>query len=151
MPKFEVKNMDKNNLLTKILAITGTLLVWFPLLAPFVLLAMGRVQGMLHFDFLIPAELFPIALIGGLTLLWAALRVRSQHKLIGGGLLTAVLMLVGSQGLAAVTGLASGEIGPEAIWWKLVLFMMGVYVLALLAVGVGGILLLRRLFKPGMD
>jgi hypothetical protein len=97
--------LAKKYLLVKILAIIGTLLVWFPLLAPFVLLALGRAQGMLHFAYLIPAELSPFALLGGLFLLWAALKAHSQCKLIGWGLLIAVLMLLGSTLLAQVTGL----------------------------------------------
>ena len=46
-----------------------------------------------------------------------------------------------------VTGLASGETEPGGWQWVLVLASLAIYSLALAAVGVGGILLLRDLFK----
>jgi hypothetical protein len=94
----------------------------------------------------VPAELFPAALAGGGLLLWAALRARSRRRLIGWGLGIAVGLLVGGQVLAVVTGLASGEAGPAG-WWTIVLASIVAYSLAVVAMGVGGVLLLRDLFK----
>jgi len=68
-----------------------------------------------------PAELFPAALVGGGSLLWAALRVRLCRRLIGWGLGVAIGLLVGGQVLAVVTGLASGETEPAEAWGVLVL------------------------------
>ncbi|MEW5871456.1 MAG: hypothetical protein AB1894_19440 [Chloroflexota bacterium] len=51
------------------------------------------------------------------------------------------------QALAVVTGLASGETGPEGVRWLLVLASLAVYTLALIATGVGGVLLLGDLFS----
>jgi len=140
--------MKKKDVFTKILAIGGTILVWFPILAP-VLISVGffLTEGMFRFDYLMPAELSPVALSGGGLLLWAALRARACRKLIGWGLGCAVGLLVGSQGLAAVTGLASGATAPTGWWWALVLGAIISYALALVAIGVGGVLLLRDLFK----
>ena len=78
--------MEKKDGLTKTLAIFGTVLMWFPVLAPFIA-SMGLFirSGMFRFDYLMPAELFPSALLGGAMLLWAALRARSHQKLIGWG------------------------------------------------------------------
>jgi hypothetical protein len=141
--------VSPKNILTKILAVAGTVLVWFPLLAP-VLLSMILLitEGVFRFDFLMPAELFPMALVGGGLLVWAAQRARAQRKLIVWGFGLAVVMLVGGQALAIVTGLASGEIEPAGVWWLLVIASLVIYCLALVASGVGGILLLRDLFKP---
>ncbi len=50
--------------------------------------------------------------------------------------------------LAVVTGLASGETEPVGWWWALVVASIAVYSLALVAIGVGGVLLLSDLFKP---
>ncbi len=94
-----------------------------------------------------PAELFPIAMLGGGMLLWAALRARSRRGLIGWGLVIAVGMLFGGQALAVITGLASGETEPTPWLMALVLVPIGIYVLALVAVGIGGVLLVRDLFK----
>jgi hypothetical protein len=141
--------MEKKGVLTKILAIVGTVLVWFPILAPVLLsVAVIITERMFRFDYLMPAELFPATLVGGGLLIWAALRARSRRRLIGWGLGIAVGLLVGGQVLAVVTGLASGETEPAGWWWALVLASIVVYSLALVVIGVGGVLLLRDLFKP---
>ena len=141
--------MGRKDILTKILAIAGTVLVWFPILAP-VLLSLVRIikNQVFRFDYLMPAELLPFALIGGGLLLWAALRRHAWQKLIAWGLVCAIVLLGGSQGLAVVTGLASGETEATGLWWMLALAAIIGYALALIVVGIGGLLLLRDLFKP---
>jgi len=140
--------MEKKHTITKILAIAGTILIWLPLLAPVLLSAVLLLtERMFRFDYLMPAELFPLALVGGGLLLWAALRARSHRAQIGWGLAVAVVLLFGGQVLAVVTGLASGEIEPAGWWWILVLSSLAVYSLALVIVGLGGALILRDLFK----
>lgn len=140
--------MEKKNALTKGLTIVGTGLVWFPLLAPLLLSAVtGMVEGVFRFDYLMPAELFLVALLGGLLLLWAAIRMQARRGLIGWGLGLAVGLLVGSQVLAVVTGLAHGDTAPGGWAWILVLTLLGSYILAVMGVGIGGILLLRDQFK----
>ncbi|NUM44392.1 MAG: hypothetical protein HUU38_06755 [Anaerolineales bacterium] len=140
--------MEKKNALTKGLTIVGTGLVWFPLLAPLLLSAVtGMVEGVFRLDYLMPAELFLVALLGGLLLLWAAIRMQARRGLIGWGLGLAVGLLVGSQVLAVVTGLAHGDTAPDGWAWILVLTLLGSYILAVMGVGIGGILLLRDQFK----
>lgn len=140
--------MQNKRTLTQTLAILGTLLVWIPLLAPLLFSALFFLQtNLLRFDYLMPAEMSLFALLGGGLLLWAALRARRRRGWIGWGLGVALAMLVGGQALAQVTGLASGEIEPAGVWWTLVLASLGVYALAVLVMGVGGVLLLRDLFK----
>ena len=141
--------MEKKGVLTKILAIAGMVLVWFPILAPILLSAVSFLADRIfRFDYLMPAELFPFALAGGVLLLWAALRARTQRKLIGWGLGGAIVLLFGGQGLAVVTGLASGETATAGWVMWLVLAAIVAYALAVVAIGVGGVLLLRDLFKP---
>lgn len=145
-----MNSMAKNNTLTKILAVAGTVLVWLPLLAPFLfaVLIYARSSGVhFNFDYLMPAELFPAILLGGGLLLWAALRARSRRKLIGWGLAAAAGLLVGGQALAVVTGLASGAREAAGWPWALVLASIAGYWLALICAGIGGILLLRELFE----
>ncbi len=140
--------MEKRNALTKIITIVGTVLVWFPILAPILLGVVSLIaDGIFRFDYLMPAELFPIVLIGGGLLVWSAVRARAYLKLIAWGLGIALIFLLGSQGLAVATGLASGA--HEATGWRLalVLGLLILYILAVIATGVGGILLLRGLFK----
>lgn len=140
--------MKTRNVYTKILAVAGTVLTWLPVLAPFIL-GIGSliVSGVFRFDYLMLAELFPSALLGSLLLLWASLREHSHVKLIGWGLGSAVLLLFGGQGLAVVTGLASGETEPTPWLIAFVLIPIILYAVAIAAVGVGGILLTRDLFK----
>ena len=143
-----LQQMEKKGVFTKILAIVGTALVWFPILAPIVLSVVVTIKArMFRFDFLMPAELFPAILVGGGLLFWAALRAHSRRKLIGWGLGIAAGLLVGGQALAVVTGLASGETEPTGWWWALVMASIVVYLLAVVAIGVGGVLLLRDLFR----
>jgi hypothetical protein len=140
--------MAKKGLLTKILAVLGTVFVWLPVLSPvFFSLGFSIRRGFFRFDYLMPAEFFPLALLGGILLLVAAFLARSRQGLVGWGLGTAVLMLVGSQALAVVTGLASGETEPTGLPWALVVTALVIYVLALVVMGIGGALLLRDLFK----
>ena len=140
--------MEKKDVLTKILAVFGTVLMWLPVLAP-IILGVGSLvfAGMFRFDYLMPAELFPSAVLGGAMLLWAALRTHSHRKLIGWGLVTAVVMLFGGQAIAVVTGLASGKTEPTPMLMALVLTPIMIYALALAVVGVGGVQLSRDLFR----
>lgn len=141
--------MKKKNPLTKALAIAGTVLVWLPILAPFLFsLAAFLLDHRFRFDYLMPAELFLFDLIGGILLFWAAVRANAHRKLIGWSLVLAVVLLVGSQGLAVITGLASGAVEPTG--WRIapVAGMLAGSALSVIAAGVGGIRLLRDLFKP---
>jgi hypothetical protein len=134
----------------KSLAVFATILVWLPLLAPFIfgVTLLGR-TGVFRFDYLIPAELFPIVFVGSLLLCLVSIRTKIQRTLIGWGFLAAIIMLFGSQGLAVITGVASGGVDTASWWEAIVLSGIILFDLALLMVGVGGVLLIRRLFKSG--
>jgi peptidoglycan/LPS O-acetylase OafA/YrhL len=105
--------------------------------------ALTSPQRGFHFDYLMPAELFPSALLGGLLLLWAAYRARSRQKLIGWSFGVAAGLLVAGQAFAVLSGLASGEAEPAGWLLPVAIAVIIVYILALLALAVGGILLLR--------
>jgi len=141
--------MGKKDVLTRILAIIGTVLVWLPLLAPVIFSLVTLFQrGRFLFDYLMPAELFPVELLGGALLLWAALRACAYKKLIGWSLAAAIIFLVGSMGLAQITGLASGK--TEATGWLMtvVLIPLVMFLLTLVITGLGGVLLVKDLSKP---
>ena len=140
--------MENKGVFTKILAIVGTVLVGLPILAPILFSVVRLLQsGRFMLDYLMPAELFPLVLVGGGLLLWAALRRRRFRGLIGWGLGGAVILLVGSQALAEVTGLASGETEPTGWPFALVLGGLIAFILAVILTGVGGALLTRDVFK----
>lgn len=140
--------MENKGVFTEILAIVGTVLVWFPILAPVLASVASIIEGRrVRFDYLMPAELFPFALLGGCLLLWAALRVRLRRRLVGWSLGIAVVSPLVGQVIASVTGLASGETEPVGWPWALVLALLAIYTLALVVMGVGGLLLLRDLLR----
>ncbi len=144
----EVVAVKKGDGLTKALALVGTVLAWLPILATIVFSIIGTIaQGAFRFDYLMPAELFPLALIGGGLLLWAALRARSRQGLVGWGLGVAAALLVAGQILAVVTGLASGNAEPGGWTWAVVIGSLVVYTLAVIEMGVAGTLLLGDLFR----
>jgi len=141
--------MKKIDSFTKGLTVIGTLLVWVPILAPiYFSLVMFISARQFRFDWLMPAELFPLALVGGALLMWAATRAHSRRGLISWSLGVAVSLLVGGQALAVVTGIASGETEPAGWFMALVTGSIGAYSLAVIVIGIGGGLLLRDLIKP---
>jgi hypothetical protein len=140
--------MEKRGFFTEFLAISGTVFSALPLLAPIVLGLIAYFDRHRYlFDWLMPAELFPLVLLGGGLLVWAALRARSRRAWVGWSLGLAVAFLIGGQALAMVTGLASGEIEPEGIWWILVLVSLALYTLGVVSLVVNGILLMRDVFR----
>lgn len=133
--------------LTKGLAITGTVLVSLPLLAPLAMTHWAAVgtQGF-NFDWLIPAEMFPIAVIGGVILLSGSIRAHAWRRTIAWGLALGIGMLVAGQILAIVTGLASGAAEPTGWQMWAVTATIGAYAAALAVMAAGGIMLIRDLF-----
>ena len=137
--------MGRRDVLTRLLAIVGTVLVWIPILFTILTSIVGTVASrVFRLDYLMPAELFPIAFVGALVLLWAALRARSHQQLIGWGLGGAVVFLGGGQLYAVASGLASGAIEPTGWPWALVTALIALYSLALIEMGTAGILLVRK-------
>lgn len=140
--------MEKNNVLTKGLAITGTVLVWFPIAAPIVLSFVAlATRGRFLLDYLMPMELFMFAIVGSGLLLWATLRAHSYVKFVAWGIGIAILMFFGVQWFAEVTGMASGATEPTVWMWSIAIAFLIVFVLGIVLVGTGGALLLRDLYK----
>jgi hypothetical protein len=143
----EAATMGKKDILTKILAIFGTVLVGFPILAPVILTIVTTLRsGIFRFDYLMPAELFPAVIAGGGLLLWAALRAHARRALVGWGLAGAAGLLVGGQVLAVATGIASGASEPAGVFWLLIVASIVGYSLLVVEMGIAGILLLRDLY-----
>ncbi len=139
--------MQPNISFTRFLVAAGVLLTWFPLVSPVLMGFFSLLGGSgFRFDYLMPAELFLLALAGGLLLLWASVRTGTRRVWIGGGLLLAVAMLVVGQLIASYSGLADGRIPPTGLWWALVVTSLALYVVGLLIVGIGGVLLLCDVF-----
>ena len=142
--------MKSSNLLTRILAISGSVLVGLPVVTPIGFSLVRQIQsGRFMFDYLMPAELGLLVLVGTGLLIWAAIRARSRVKLIAWGLGAAVLTLGGSQGLAVVSGLADGSIPESSPWMVVVLSILIAYDLLVFLLFITGFLLCRDVFaKP---
>lgn len=132
----------------KILAILGVILVWFPLITP-VVFGIGKLirSGRFLVDFLMPAELFPMVLVGVTLLLYASFRARQYLKWIGWAFFIGVVLLTGGLVLAQVTGLDSSPFDPTGWKFILVTSLVIAFDLALVVVGVGGVLLVHTLFN----
>ncbi|MFN3691307.1 MAG: hypothetical protein ACK4R7_00305 [Fervidobacterium sp.] len=139
----------KNNLsFFKILSIIGLILVWTPIIFPIIISIIGLVKtGKFLFDFLFPAEMFIIVLVGSASLLLVAWKIKYNVKSIGFGLITAVVLLFGSQILATITGLASGEMEPKDGIFALVVGGIVLYDLIVIEIGVAGLYLVNKLIK----
>jgi hypothetical protein len=140
--------MEDRGVLTKILAVTGTVLVWLPIVFTVLTGIIGTIASrVVRFDYLMPAELFPVVLVGGVLLLRAAYRARSQMRPIGWSLGAAVIFLFGGQAIAVVTGLASGA--REATGWPFALALGSIilYTLAVIGTGIAGVSLVRKLYS----
>lgn len=138
--------MKKKTLMTRILAITGTILLWLPIAAMVIFTVARLIRGnRFMMDYLLPAELSPLVLVGAGLLLWAALRTKTLVKPVawGGAILLASLML--GQGSAIATGLASGE--HEFSGWRMILTLglFTLYDLTVIFLGVTGIRLARSI------
>lgn len=143
--------MNKKLIFIKILAVTGNIIVWLINLAPFIFSAITLfVSREFRFDYLIPAELFPFAFIAGGLLLWSSLLKHSYQKLICWSYAVAFGSLVLGQILAMVTGLASGDINPSGWPYMVVMASIIIYVLGLILEGIGGLLLLKRVYSKSL-
>lgn len=139
-----MKNINEKS--TKVIALIGTVLIWIPILFTLITAVVGSIaSGTLRIDYLMPAELFPLALSGALLLLWASVRSKKYKKPIGWSLAIMAGSLVASQGAAVLTGLASGK--TEAAGWPLVLVvsLLILYIAAVITQCIFGALLLREL------
>lgn len=134
---------------TRALAWVGVAGVLLPVVAPVVFSLIRAVQrGGWRFDYLMPAELAPVAGVGALLLLWAAIRAHAYRGAVAWGIAAAVAGLAGGSLIAIWSGIASGEVPIEEARWAQVLvtaLVVGVYGVALVELGAAGVALAREL------
>lgn len=140
--------MKRKDTLARILALIGTVLVWFPIAFAIITSIFFLIRsGRFSMDYLIPAEIAPVPLIGSLLLWWAAFRANYKKGIIGWGMVAAAVFLVGSQVAAVVTGLASGKIAEGGWQMGVVLGGLIAYDLSLIWIGIAGIQLTSELIR----
>ena len=131
--------MKTKTLWTKVLAVAGTVLLWLPIAATLITAIIGSISARSFlFDYLMPAELFPLAFVGAGLLLWASFRAKLLVRPISWGLDAVIGLPVAAQLIAIFTG------GWQEI---LVTTLIGLYGLAIIATGILGIQLCQKLFK----
>jgi hypothetical protein len=127
--------MDSRDTSTRILAIAGAALVWLALLAPLASPVWVLVQR----------AFFTLGLAGGGLLLWAALRSRGYRPYTAVSLGVAAASFALGRALTGAFGARVMGAAPRSEGLgTLVVAAYVAYLLALIALGVGGILLLRR-------
>lgn len=140
--------MDSKNKLTRFLAVTGTVMIWLPVFFTVLISTIHfTISNKLRVDYLMPAELFPVALIGGLLLFWAALRIRTQYKMVGLLILAMFSFLAAGQIFAIVTGQASGAVKPEGWFFATAITFIALYTITLIVLGISGVLFIKNIYR----
>ena len=141
-------NPKQKTALTKIFAVSGTIVLWAPILFLFVTAIVGSIAGKtLLFDYLMLAELFPIVALGLILLVLASLLSRTFRKWFGWGSIAALLALTGAQILATASGLASGALAESGGVFATVIAAIVIYNVIVGALAILAMILLRRLFQ----
>ena len=140
--------MKNNTVLIKTLAITGTVIVLSPFAFMIITSIAGSIRmGVFRMDYLIPAEMAPLVLLGALMIFWSALLSKYNLKLIIITMAAAMIFLIGSMVIAAASGLASGAMEPKGTVWAVVIITLILYGITTAGIGVEGIMVIKRLFK----
>jgi len=138
----------KNNLLTKLLVLAGVILTGIPVAAPliFAIISLANGNGF-RLDYMMPAELFIMVLIGAALLIWASIRAKQLLKSIAWVLGISVFFLVACQLLAQVSGLADGSIESSGPYFITVVSMLILFDLGVIGLTVLGGMLTLRVFS----
>ena len=141
-------NPKQKAALTKVFAVSGTVVLCAPILFMFVTAIIGSIAGKaLLFDYLMLAELFPIVALGLILLVLSSLLSRTFRKWFGWGSVAALLALTSAQILATASGLASGALAESGGVFVTVIAAIVIYNIIIVALAILAILLLRRLFQ----
>ena len=141
-------NPKQKAALTKVFAVSGTVVLWALILFLFVTAIIGSIAGKaLLFDYLMLAELFPIVALGLILLVLSSLLSRTFRKWFGWGSVAALLALSSAQILATASGLASGALAESGGVFVTVIAAIVIYNIIIGALAILAILLLRRLFQ----
>lgn len=138
--------MAKRDGLARALAIIGVVLLLVPILLPvvFSLRFIGRPGGYM-IDYLMPFEVYPVAVVGFILVLLASLRARLRRGAVG----ISIGVMLGGVVLGAVaaqlTGIANSVETLEAWRYAVVIGFGAISLIGQLTLAVIGILLVRDL------
>lgn len=141
-------NPKQKSALSKVFAVSGTLLLLTPILFMFVTAAVGSIVGKtLRFDYLMLAELFPLVALGLILLVLASILSRILPKWIGWSSAAALILLAASLLYANASGLASGAQSMQSSAFVLVVVGIALFDLIIVGIAILGILLIKQLFR----
>ncbi len=143
-----MKNTAAKPKLARFLTLLGDAVLWIPILLSIAAAIIGSAaEKRFLFDYLLPAELFPVAAFGAIILIIGAYLSRRLYKFICATSLLMAAFLAAGQLTAVLTGLASGETAAEGAVFNLVLALIAAYSLLLLINCVAGLRLAISLCK----
>ena len=138
----------KKDALTKILSISGTLLTGIPVVAPLIFAIISLVSGNgFLFDYMMPAELFIVVLVGAALLIWAAIRAKKFIKPFAWIFGISLILLFGCQGIAEISGLGNGDLEAYGPVFVIVVGMLILYDLGVASLTVLGGFLAAEVFS----
>jgi hypothetical protein len=140
--------MPKKDVLSKIMVIIGIFLIMAPLIVMLVLsIIRFLTDQIIQLDYLLPIELSFVSFPGALLLFWASLRMHALRIWTGVILGIMVVLFLGLFAYANLSGIASGSVEP--VDWQIAVgaVIIGLYSVACLLIGIGGIILFTRLFS----
>jgi len=143
--------MEKKIFATRFLTVTGTVLAWFPILATIVTSIAGSIGNKKFLmDFLMPAELGLFFTAGGIALAIAAVLAKAHYRWIIFSFTAAEALLLGLLLVAQASGLASGELLPEAerVFSIIVFTMLGFHILCMILTDIGAAFLWKDIMGP---
>jgi len=141
-------NMKNKSLISKIIAITGTILIWIPIIVPvsFTIIFL-IIKGKFAFDFLMPMELIFCVIIGAILLIIASIIMKFKWKIIGISLGTIISIFILVQFIAEITGIASGEAGMTPLLYFIMITFVIIYIISLIILCISSINLVKKLLK----
>ena len=140
-------NPKLKSVLAKVFALIGMAALWLPILFMCLTAIVGSIINQtLLFDYLMLAELYFIVIPGLVALFVASLLGGCYQKWFGWGGAVAVVLLVGTLALAALSGLSSGLLPASGGIYITVIAAILVYSILVIALAVLSILLVRKLF-----
>lgn len=132
----------------KIFTISGTILLLSPIVLMLATSIPGSIMsGQLMMDYLLPAELGIFILIGSFFLLAGSIISHIDIKKISLTLGATLITIFSGQGIAMITGLASGRREAEGIFFTLVILSIIIFDLLVLLQGINGIIIIKKIFK----
>ncbi|PKM41250.1 MAG: hypothetical protein CVV04_01995 [Firmicutes bacterium HGW-Firmicutes-9] len=145
-------NPKQKNALIKIFAISGTVMLWAPILFMFITAIFGSIaRKTLLFDYLMLAEMFPIVALGLVLLIFTTLLTRTFRKWFGWGSVSALVALVAGNLVAVASGLASGTASESGGYFMIVIVSIVVFNILVVALAILAIMLLRRIFQKKQE